>query len=121
MEWTETANSAWQLNEIGPCSEGKKQSTNFVFQRSFDVVHFLVVVPSVTLYSLSTLVFVIPVESGEKATFMLTLFLAQTFLYTSCYDYLPNKGEDGKLPNLILLSAFLSAYLALLLVFAITS
>ncbi len=51
-------------------------------------------VPLITIYALSVFVFFVPVESGEKLSFAITLFLAQTLNFTTLIAIFPENSRN---------------------------
>ncbi len=49
----------------------------------------VLIFPSLALYALSTLAFLIPIDSDEKTSFPVTLLLAQIFNFATLIDLLP--------------------------------
>ena len=54
----------------------------------------LFLVPTILLYVLSPLVFLLPVESGEKTSMSITLLLAQVVSMGSLTDVLPASSSN---------------------------
>ncbi len=75
-------NPAWEVTQV---SIEKNDDGSFELSieatRNFLPVIYFLIIPLATFCFLSSFVFYIPVESGEKVTFTLTLFLAQIMLH----------------------------------------
>ncbi len=52
----------------------------------------ILLVPNVLLYAMSGLVFLLPVESGEKVSFSITILLAEMVAFSSISDNLPSSS-----------------------------
>ncbi len=68
---------------------------SFHTERNFVPVFYYLIIPLVTFCFLSSFVFLIPVESGEKISFTLTLFLAHTILHGTLKDHIEIVAVDS--------------------------
>ena len=85
-------------------------------RRSFFYSVFLLF-PTVILYLLSGLLFLLPVDSGEKVSFIVTILLAQCVIFGSLIDILPTTSLT--LPYMAYLVLFVIFHLAILCIAAI--
>ncbi|XP_075258198.1 neuronal acetylcholine receptor subunit beta-3-like isoform X2 [Convolutriloba macropyga] len=73
---------------------------------------FILVIPNVLLYLLSTLVFLLPVDSGEKLSFIATILLAETVTVGTLSSILPSSSM--KIPVLLQFVILIVIHLSLL-------
>ena len=78
----------------------------------------IIVLPNWLLYCLSSFVFVLPVESGEKMSFSITILLAEIVSFASIADILPasslNFPKVGCFVCVAVIQTSLSSLLAML-------
>ena len=73
---------------------------------------YTLVCPNLTIYYLSTLVFLLPIESGEKVTFIVTILLAQVVTVGTLNDIFP--ASSLNFPILVGFSAAIVLHLGVL-------
>ncbi len=76
--------------------------------RFFETV---IIVPSAVLYVLSSVVFVLPAESGEKMSVAVTILLAQVVTFQTLADILPASSQN--FPRLVYFVFLITIHLAL--------
>ncbi|CAG5130745.1 unnamed protein product [Candidula unifasciata] len=86
-------------------------SFNFQLQRKVSYAILCILMPVIVISSLPALVFVTPVESGERVTFSITVFLSLTFSTEQMSGNFPKNSES--LPLLVIYLACLLMYSSL--------
>ena len=71
-----------------------------------------IVIPVVTTYILSALTFLVPIESGERVSFAVTLFLAQILTLSTLVNIFPETSLN--FPNIGLFVCQVSLHMALM-------
>jgi hypothetical protein len=89
-------NSEWKLLGVA-VSVTEKYKTNYVklqckIQRRADFTVYTMVLPLTTLAIINVFTFLVPIESGEKGSLAITLFLAYGFFVTITRDALPHNS-----------------------------
>lgn len=93
-----TENAEWMLTDV---------TSNVITQHSADIarvifkverrskfVVYTIAVPLITLTLISSVSFLLPVESGEKASLSVTVFLAYTFFVIIARDAMPHNAVN---------------------------
>ncbi|XP_005104795.1 neuronal acetylcholine receptor subunit alpha-3-like [Aplysia californica] len=79
----------------------------FKLQRRPDFFVFNVVIPLVIMSALSSLVFVLPETSGERASFSTTMLLSQTFFMGTVTGELPHRSDTFPIIVFYIFSLFI--------------
>ncbi|BFZ15994.1 hypothetical protein BsWGS_19033 [Bradybaena similaris] len=113
------SNGEWDLSpgsiDIAVEKRGRENlpslSFNFQLQRKVSYAILCILMPVIVISSLPALVFVTPVESGERVTFSITVFLSLTFSTEQMSGNFPKNSES--LPLLVIYLACLLLYSSL--------
>lgn len=113
------SNGEWDLStgsiEVTIDKRGRENlpslSFNFQLQRKVSYAILCILMPVIVISSLPALVFVTPVESGERVTFSITVFLSLTFSTEQMSGNFPKNSES--LPLLVIYLACLLMYSSL--------
>ena len=105
-------NSEWDLHSpiaLTILSEEASYSQQIIMQFSFSrQPHYYMILlgfPSALLLFLNCVAFLIPVDSGEKLSFVVTLFLAQTLNFATLTNMLPASAENFPIFGIFMVNA----------------
>ncbi len=116
-----TENDEWQLETPVKIelNEAKDLSMDITLKRLPRFYQTVIMFPSKVLYILSSAVFLLPVESGEKISLAVTILLAQVVTFQTLTDILPASSKH--FPLLGQFTFFMTLHMALVCCFAIFS
>ena len=89
-------NAEWRIVKTSTIVDGSK-NTNVVFiritvQRRAEFTVYTMIIPLATLALVNVFTFLVPIDSGEKGSLSITLFLAYGFFATVTRDSLPHNS-----------------------------
>lgn len=108
-------NSEWHLEEISHRSEVINGQNTAIFtlklKRNPSFIVFYIALPVVMLSMLNSVTFALPVDSGEKASFSITVFLSFVVYVIVTFDKMPDTSDSISLFAIyILIMTCLSAF-----------
>ncbi|XP_075249659.1 neuronal acetylcholine receptor subunit non-alpha-2-like [Convolutriloba macropyga] len=96
----ECENDDWEVLAVLYQISTSRESSSTIFKlqitlRRKPLYYILVLVlPSITIYLLSTLSFLLPSDTCDKVSFAVTIFLAEIVTYSALTDFLPESSEN---------------------------
>lgn len=93
-----TENSGWRVIEVRSNKVLRKNNyqieVEFVLRRRPNFSTFTIIIPLLMLASINVSMFLIPIDSGEKGGFAITIFLAYLIFLTIIKNHLPDNSTQ---------------------------